>query len=104
MKNRTDQLIVFTLFALLTAANARAETYCGADLLDTLRTLKPYLINETAYRGFLTNAQCPLNEDWLLPGKRLLVEQYQKNAETDPADFDLLLRLMERERRLTYAG
>lgn len=96
------RIIALTFLALLTAANVRGETYCGGNLLDTLRSLKPYLINETAHRGFLTNAQCSLNADGLLQGKRLLLAQYQQSGAIAPADFDLLLRFMERERKLTY--
>ena len=97
-----NRIVMLTFLVLFTATNAWAENYCGGNLLDTLRSMRPYLINETAYRGFLTNAQCALNEDWLLQGKHLLVEQYHENAEIEAADFDLLLRLMEKERKLTY--
>ncbi len=94
--------IILIFLVLCTELNAQTNNDCGGNVLDTLRSLKPYLINNTAYRGFLTNLQCSLSEDRILQGKRLLVEQYQKSADITSADFDLLLRFMERERKLTY--
>jgi CHAT domain-containing protein len=99
MRKRT---VILVFLALLTAANARAETYCGGDILHGLRMMQPYLINETTHQSLFTRAQCTLDVDLLMQGKRLLIKKYLHQQKIPSADFDLLLRLMERERKVSY--